>query len=393
MRGLSEHLGLLVLQQRAAEAALESDLLSLTQEVNAIRSLKDGLHGHETLQQEGEESPAVPPQTPLRNALETQTRGLLQSLEALREVQMLVQAVAEADPPSTVSGTMDEQGWGEAPMDARKCSAIRDSLSASERSVVDMLGCLPRYSEAGSAQGNAHVTVPLLSHGILTAILGNQEKIRSLAEEWEKNRDVFACVVPPAALGRVADHISTVVTYVDSALRASPLMGRYIAAAGRTVNPGGSRGPSSEPKMNSTHASRIGTLASEAVKAMLLTVQTLCNPGGRVKESTGDEVDEGAESEEFSTESTLFDAHFSAFEQARGLKLWRCTSLLKSLRFALQHLSEDEELLEGEGWERFAGACDALVCLVVDVAEMAQQVLAAGRAVFIGLVALNKVGG
>lgn len=389
MRGLSEHLGLLVLQQRAAEAALECDLFSLTQEVDAIRSLKD------SLQQKGDGCRAVPPQTPLRNAVETQTRGLLQSLEALREMRMLVQAVAEVDPPSTVSGKMDELGWGEGPMDARKCSGLKDSLSVSERSVIDMLESLPHYCEVSSA----HVIRPLLSHGILKAVLSNQEKMRSLAGEWARNRDVFDRVVPPASMGRVADHITTVVTSVDSDLRGNPLMKRYIeATVGGTVKAGDSGGLIPKPEMNPAHehASRIGNVAHEAVKAMLLTVQTLYNiGGGTVKDSC--ELDEPngdgeAESEVFSTESTLFDAHYSAFEQARRLKLWRCTALLTSLRSALQQLSEDKELVEREGWERYDEACEVFVCLAADVAELAQQVVAAGRAVFIGLVALNKVG-
>lgn len=392
MRGLSENLGLLVLQQRAAQAVLESDLLSLTQEVDAIRSLKENLDAHETRRPKINDCRAVPPQTPLRNAVETQTKGLLQSLEALREMRMLVQAVAEVDPPCTVSSRTDELGWGEGPMDASKCSDLTDSLSVSERLVVEMLGSLPRYCEAVSAQGDSHVIMPLLSHGILTAVLSNQEKMRSLAEDWEKNRNAFDHVVPPAAMGRVVNHINAVVTLVDSDLQDNPLIKKHIEAmTGNTGDSGGSP----EPNINAAHVSRIGGLASEAVKSMLLTVQILHNPGGNtVKDSCeldepmGDGVDK---SEAFSTESSLLDAHISAFEQARCLKLWRCTARLKSLRSALQEMSECEELVE-DGWERFAEACEVLVCLVADVAEMAQQVLAAGRAVFIGLVALNKVG-
>lgn len=122
MRGLAEHLGLMIVQQRGAATALESEVSALARELNAMQSLlrdylfdgkvmadkfaaaRDG-SGAQLDDSDRAWSPVasrvkpLPPQRPLRYVLETQRKGLLRAVESVREVQLLLKAMAGSDPP------------------------------------------------------------------------------------------------------------------------------------------------------------------------------------------------------------------------------------------------------------------------------------------------------
>lgn len=130
MKGLSEHLGLVILQQRGTAVALEREISRFAREINALRSLvRDYSIGG------GKEEPSypvdsmavdenaafpaaastkkpLPAQRSLRRAVEAQRQGLRRSVESVREVQLLVKAMAEADPPSP-STPVTPNGTGE----------------------------------------------------------------------------------------------------------------------------------------------------------------------------------------------------------------------------------------------------------------------------------------
>ena len=137
MRGLAEHLGLLVMQQKGATAVLESELWSLVQEVDNIQSFtkdvslattSDSNENADNVGGGGGEASidfqvGFPPQTPLRAALEIQRVGLLRGVEAIREVKLLVKAVIGSDPPPAApkSGVENAEMWGMAATEAVTC--------------------------------------------------------------------------------------------------------------------------------------------------------------------------------------------------------------------------------------------------------------------------------
>lgn len=476
MRGLGEHLGLLVLQQRGAAAALESDLFSLLQEVRAMQSLtadygmapssssfSSSPNGGASL--EPQKHP-LPPQTPLRLALEKQRQGLLRGLEAVREVQLLLKSVTGSDPPtsSPTSNSSEEsrarrarggEGWGEAATDAATSAEVKVAVDALERSLSDMLGRVQRYPgpsaaataavrAGGGNDAGAAAVAPLLADGAVRVVVEVREALRACATDAARLSQRFGGVLPPAVLARVAEHLSDVEAGVGSALDGSPLMRSWLlsdgaaaaaAAAGddgdadsmevvdHSVCAGGGAGEEQRRQAAAAlHASRIGQRLTDAVKAMLLSVQALCprdTPVGKAAASApaaarsdvvsssagkaergvddkeqqpadGDAEVEDKEENAWSTGTTLFEAHAAAFDQSRGLKLWRCAAAMASARQALADLSEDEAV----GGAAAAGAtASALVALCAEVLVLAEQVLFAGKAVLVGMVALNKVGG
>lgn len=445
MRGLAEHLGLLILQQRGAATALESELLSLVQEVRALQSATRDYAGPAVAKLAGEEplggfqqkgdtisnswQGSLPPQLPLRLALEAQRQGLLRALEALRGVQLLVRALEQADPPSSssTSSTVSENGWGQSPSDASSSSLLKKAVIDLEGSVLGMLRRLEQYptcpKSAGS--GGSVGTVPLLGPVALQVILDNQDALLVCSHESQYFAKTFASVVPPSMLAKVGRHFSQVRQTVDTELDSNAVMSRWLhphvgnqqlltSTEGRGCSSGESSsrsgdGPgigSQQISSTSCHTSKVSNLLSQATKTMLLSVQALCprldnlkTPTSRhsVDTSSGFRNNEGCsvegggeeelQSEGWSTGTTLYEAHASAFEQARGLKLWRCADALALTRTALKDFTEDE-LVDGA---EAAEASEALLGLLDEVLGLAEQVLAAGKAVMVGMIALNKV--
>lgn len=107
MRGLSEHLGLLIMQQRGATTTLESEILSFALEMRALRSLVDdypsGVSSEKLETSSRSKGTPLPAQRVLRKALETQRQGLRQGMECIKEVQLLLKAITIADPPSVTA--------------------------------------------------------------------------------------------------------------------------------------------------------------------------------------------------------------------------------------------------------------------------------------------------
>lgn len=475
MRGLAEHLGLLVLQQRGAATTLESDLLHLVREVTALKSLTldygstlssppnaPQLEGEETRGDEQQQQSlcynrALPPQGALRLALETERQGLLRGVEAVREVQLLLKAVVGSDPPTPSMASASPEarlerarggeGWGEAPTDPVTAAEVKSAVDGLEISLSEMLGCVERYpaprrsavarigsaDESGrSVDDGAFVAAPLLATGAVRVVVKTREALRACAVESRKISDRFAGVLPRAVLVRVAKDLFDVHSAVGSVLDGSDLMRSWLLAdcwAGGDGNPNnieageesvvGASASSLDVGRQAAaeHASTVGGRLTDAVKAMLLSVQALCPRDGVEAAAAAHTLDKGAvtggdaavgaaktnpgageesdeEGDAWSTGTTLFEAHCSAFEQARGLKLWRCASAMASARLALKDLSEDKAVCS-DGVQAGCGAAgeaaSALVPLCADVLVLAEQVLSAGKAVLVGLLALNKV--
>lgn len=447
MRGLSEHLGLLVLQQRAAATSLDSDLLCLLREVTALRSLTadygttspsltSPAEDSEGSRSDGrgrlpQQNRALPPQGPLRLALETERQGLLRGLEAVREVQLLLKAVVGSDPPAPPPAPASTEarlrrarggeGWGEAPTDPVTAAEVKSAIDGLEALLCKMLGRVEEYPAVAvgvlgvEGEDGSFVAPPLLAAGAARVIVETREALRACAADARGISERFAGVLPRAVLVRVAQHLDDVDGGVGAVLDRSNLMRSWLAADGNNadgmevdVDGGGGGGVSSDARRRAAaaeHASKVGEWLTDAVKAMLLSVQALCPRDTAVKagDAAGTEPgtepgsgDEPREEEEvddgWSTDTTLFEAHASAFEQARGLKLWRCASAMRSARLALKALSEDEAVGCSGGGGGVAGeAAVALVALCAEVLVLAEQVLSAGKAVLVGMLALNKV--
>lgn len=462
MRGLAEHLGLLVLQQRGTAAALETDLLSLVREVTALQSLtKDdsttspssssppssledavAVAPSDDQVQQQQHNRALPPQGPLRQALETEWEGLLRGLEAVREVQLLLKSVVGSDPPTPSPAPTSEdarlrkarggEGWGEAPTDAVTAAEVKSAVDGLERSLSEMLGRVERYpspvacAEASSPSDDGEgvsgpVPPPLLAAGAARVVVETREAIRVCAEDARGISERFAGVLPRAALVRVARHLADVDGSAGLALDGSRLMRSWLLADASSAS--GGDGASSwsdlhqqqqQQEAAAKHVSKIGERLTDAVKAMLLSVQALCPRDTAVAATTssastpqksraaasghesgnvgdGSEQEQEEEEDGLSTGVTLFEAHASAFEQASGLKLWRCASAMAAARLALKELSEDEAV-GFSGCGGVAGEATAvLVSLCAEVLVLAEQVLSAGKAVLVGMLALNKV--
>ena len=444
MRGLAEHLGFLVLQQRGATAVLESELWSLVQEVDIVQSFTRDVD-MATISSRGEDADgvggddkactglALPPQASLRSALETQRVGLLRGVEAIREVRLLVKAVVGSDPPTAASNSGDAAAemWGLVPTDAATSSELMAAMKELEEAVVKILSCLERHPSpacfSGSCRGGSDVDAsPLLNAGTLIDVVETQEKLRTLSFDVTKLSGRFADVVPPSVLGRVATHLDAVYLAVKSVLSGNSVMHGFMTEQdlssdfahrdGGAGDASNAEGPSLEQQrvLVALHVSKVGNRLSESVKAMLLSVQAICprdsenailttnregkaslpNVSGESVRGVDDPVqqDDGAEGE-WSTGSTLFEAHSSAFNQAKGLKLWRCSAALAAATAALREFSEDEAVNgTGSQSEATVEAVKALGRLTAEVMQLAEQVVSAAKAVLIGMIALNKVG-
>ncbi|CAM9165037.1 unnamed protein product [Ectocarpus sp. 4 AP-2014] len=426
MRGLAENLGLLVLQQRGAATALESDLLSFVQEVEAMRSLTTDYGfsaasaAEASPQTTAGEPSAIPPQSTLRLALETQRRGLLRGLEAVREVKLLLTAMAGSDPPVASASSPEcrlrrargGEGWGEAATDAATHAEVKAAVDSLERSLYGMLCAVQRYPPPTTIHGAALVVgedvaqaaTPLLAARAARLVVENREALRACSVVATEVSDRFAGVLPRAMLVRVATHLCDVDVSVGSALHGNSAMRWWLLADGSSGGDavGGRKeadGCGDSRHAAARHASEVGERLTAAVKAMMLSVQSLFPrvDEGRANDigapspvATKDGGNAGGEDEDEedarSTGTTLFEAHASAFEQARGLKLWRCASAMASARLALREFAEDEAVRGASAGE----AAGALVALCREVLVLAEQVLSAGKAVLIGMVALNK---
>lgn len=441
MRGLAEHLGLLVLQQRGATAVLESELWSLIQEVDVVQSLTKNV-GSPTTSASGDDDgdggassacikQGLPPQTPLRSALETQRVGLLRGVEAIREIRLLVKAVIGSDSPSAASKSAggDAGMWGLAATDAVTSTELVVAVKELEKSVVEMHGRLDRHASPAcsgpSRDGSGDIeTSPLLNAGALADVVTTQEKLRALSGDATKLSERFANVVPPSVLIRVATHLDGVYSAVQSVLSGNSVMRGWMPARATPlsvaqgtgvieVDTSDAVGPSLDQEVKvAVHVSKIGSHLSESVKAMLLSVQALCPrnsekafstsngeaeeglPKSTVEAAPGDGpvTEDDQEEDEWSTGITLFEAHASAFDQAKGLKLRRCSAALAAATLALKEFSEDEAV-NGAGGpsEATAEAGEALGRLSGEVMQLAEQVVSAAKAVLIGMIALNKV--
>lgn len=467
MRGLAEHLGLLVLQQRGAATALEGDLLSLVQEVTALQSLTKDYGSTSSLspiscredsaaltdsdlqqQQPQQRNRALPPQGPLRQALETERQGLLRGLEAVREVQLLLKSVVGSDPPAPSPASASSEarlrrasggeGWGEAPTDPVTAAEVKAAVDGLEKSLAETFGRVERYpsplsamactgEDEGQGEDGGSLAPPLLAAGAAQVVVETREALRACTADARGISERFAGVLPRAVLVRVAQHLSDVDDEVGLVLDGSELMRSWLLAdASAAAADGGSNAvsmevggdsvdgspaPDAQQQAAAEHATRVGQRLTDAVKAMLLSVQALCprdtavapvtasSAPTPVKTEPGDAANAGDESgheneeEEggWSTGTTLFEAHACAFEQASKLKLWRCASAMAAARVALKELSEDEAVgVAGCGVAGEAAA--ALVALCSEVLVLAEQVLSAGKAVLLGMLALNKVG-
>ncbi|CAN0109706.1 unnamed protein product [Ectocarpus sp. 6 AP-2014] len=430
MRGLAENLGLLVLQQRGAATALESDLLSFVQEVRAIQSLTTdfGISAASAAEASprataGQPS-AIPPQSSLRLALETQRRGLLRGLEAVREVQLSLTAMAGADPPVASTSSPESrlrtarggEGWGEAPTDAATYAEVKTAVDSLERSLSGMLYAVQRYPPPITIHGAAlevgddaeQAATPMLAARAARLVVENREALRARSADAREISDRFAGVLPRAMLVRVATHLCDVDVSVGSALDGNSAMRSWLLADAGAVADGSTAadgccketdGCGDSREAAAKHVTEVGERLTAAVKAMLLSVQSLCPRAEKgpadgtgspspvaATDSGNDDGQDEEEEDAWSTGTTLFEAHASAFEQARGLKLWRCASAMASARLALREFAEDEALRGASAGE----AAAALVSLCREVLVLAEQVLFAGKAVLIGMVALNK---
>ncbi|CAB1097864.1 unnamed protein product [Ectocarpus sp. CCAP 1310/34] len=426
MRGLAENLGLLVLQQRGVATALESDLLSFVQEVRAMQSLTTDYgvsaasSAEASSQNTSREPSAIPPQSTLRLALETQRRGLLRGLEAVREVQLLLTSMAGSDPPVASASSPESrlrrarggEGWGEAATDATTYAEVKAAVDSLQRSLSGMLCAVQRYPPPTTIHGatlevgedGTQTATPLLAARAARLVLENQEALRACSADSRELSNRFAGVLPRAMLVRVATHLSDVGVSVGSVLDGNSAMRSWLVADGISCGDGvGGRketgGSGNSRQSAAKHTSEVGGRLTAAVKAMLLSVQSLCP---RADKGPADGTDApspvaakdggtaGGQNEEgedaWFTGTTLFEAHASAFEQARGLKLWRCASAMASTRLALKEFADDEAVRGASAGE----AAEALVGLCREVLVLAEQVLSAGKAVLIGMVALNK---
>lgn len=428
MRGLAEHLGLVVLQQRGAVASLEAELYSLAEEVNATKGLTARYCHVEPVGgpvSSGATQP-LPPQTPLGEAVVIQRRGLRRALEAVREVQLLLTAMdkTEIAAPATSPSTpvADGGGWEEGRTDSAASAVVKEQVSGLGRSICEMLGrlaaipstcCVAADAFTGDFQGKGERTSvsPLLPPGAVHAVVDNQTALKACSEEARAIAVRFAHVVPPAALTRVSHHCGEVVRAVQVTLDASPVMVAWLADDSGTSGQSESMDTTdgvSQGQIDATaaHAAKFGHELSEAVKALLLSVQALYRPkantGGQgdVNPDTSDvaigrDDGDGAEDDEpgeWSTATTLLDAHASAFEQARRLKLTRCAAALASVRMVLRGFSDDEAVYgAGDSGVMLTEAGGVMAKLAFGMLELAQQVLSAGRAVLVGMVVLNKV--
>lgn len=427
MRGLAEHLGLVVLQQRGAIVSLEAELYFLAQEVHAMKGLTAGYCHVEPVDGSvsSEAIQPLPPQTPLREAAIIQRRGLRRALEAVREVQLVLMAVDKTEiavPASLPSTPVTDGGWEEGPTDSAASVAVKEEVSGLGRSISGMLGRLAAFPStccvaadiyAGNFQGKGERTSvsPLLPPGAVHALVYNQTALEACSEQARAIAVRFAHVVPPAALTRVSDHCDELVRVVQVTFDASPVMVAWLAGDSGTsgksermkTTDGVSQG---QIGATAAHAAKFGHELSETVKALLLSVQALSRPkantGGQgdgtpdtSNVAIGGDDDDGAEDvepAEWSTATTLLDAHVSAFEQARSLKLTRCAAALASVRMVLKGFSDDEAIYgAGDSGVMLTEAGDVMVKLAAGVLELAQQVLSAGRAVLVGMVVLNKV--
>lgn len=449
MRGLAEHLGLLVLQQRGATAVLESELWSLIQEVDSIQSLsKAGVvatTSASVVEAVGNVSggvgcdevsrnlaQALPPQAPLRSALETQRVGLLRGVEAIRQVKLLVKAIIGADPPAAApkSGAAMDDLCGLPATDATTSLELVVAVEGLENSVGAMLICLQghpspaAFSRPSGSDGSESGASPLLNAGVLDAVVAIQEKVRACSAVAKTLSERYADVVPPSVLIRVATHLDGVCDAVQSALSGNLVMAGWVSKQGSTAvfahgeatteGDGActSAGISLEEERTKValHASKIGDLLSESVKAMLLSVQGLCpRDSDKATSRSIGEVDgvlpssagvvvSGAEAKDddekggWSTDFTLVGAHVCAFNQAKELKLWRCSAALAAATRALKEFSEDKAVNGVRGSSsatREAG--EVLGGLCAELMQLAEQVVSAAKAVLIGMIALNKV--
>lgn len=426
MRGLAEHLGFVVLQQRGGIAALESDLLSLMQEAYAIKSVttnKAACHdaGALSTQALGDTSSgvrvsqqALPPQRTVRLALEAQETGLWRGLEAVREVKLLLTAMVAVDPPTasdTSGDASSREGWGQSASCASDVAECRSSILGLEKSIAEMVGRIHRYTTRTESESPTR----LLSAAAAEAVLGNQGGLRTCAASAESFGKRYMHVAPVAVFARISSHLSVVVTSVESALHTCPIFATWIGHANvsgedcqECMVVDTEKSSEQQQAAIAAHVTRIGNLLSEGVKTMLLSVQAL-RPSGSGTEAESDKQvsgsasdaggggEAGGEGEEtdgegWSTDTTLVDAHRAAFEQAQRLKLWRCSAALSVARGALQDFTEDETLYRVPGRdEAVREAGEALVLLSGEVMGLVDQVLAAGKALLVGMIAMNKV--
>lgn len=416
MRGLADHLGLIVLQQRGTMATLECDVTSLAREINVIQ----GLAAAVTRRDSGVKSSAdvkeatsawsaqmlLPPQKAARRALEMQRQGFFRAVESLREIRMLMEAMVVADPPSAAPIEKYDVECGQHPTRETDSSTAMRAVKKLEEKMSAKLVRLEHFpppvddalveSRVPGVNPSSHPDiVPLLGHEAMRVVVDNQETLRDVGKEAYSTAEQYAHVFPPSALKCVGDHCGALVSAIDSVLERNPLLRSYVSRSvslKRDDEKSGACSPQNTMSESATkaHVSRMGYVLAEAVKALLLSVQGLFGEDAELDDRGPREKSIEDSTDELSM-ITLIEAHSRSFQQARALKLWRCVKALSTVRSALETWTEDDYANDGGDAGMINEAWAAAMALCGDVGLLAEQVLGAGKAILTGLVALNKV--
>ncbi|CAM9114855.1 unnamed protein product [Choristocarpus tenellus] len=499
MRGLADHLGLLVLQQRGAVTIVERELSSFSAEIKAIDTLilnfqsnipqpdsaPDGISSPSEEQVKkstsglGFPGQGLPPQKPLQQALNLQLQGMRCALESIVELQLFLRSVTKADPPMPSMSRMHVVGLGDTcleerdemkgMLDAGRVERAHSVLAVARSKICEMMDRLLEFIPEGvldnecvssaAVSSDAHnpekklvlnrtyLRHPLLGVNVLRIVMSNQELLDVVCHDVE---GLLKCVemedsttpLPPASVLRVVSHLEYVKGTVKTALspclhllsplgenasgyqcggkvlpdeQEASLRNTRAVEGGNLIGNGDDVGSCTNSKDNiKQHLSVVGLRVERVVRLLLLSVQNLCRPKGSgvydgksslalqhgttgqtasavavsTSEGKGDGDDEVIGG--WTTDTTLWDAHKQAFEQARLMKIWRCAVALGDVRKAVEAFTHAKLNV---GTPEYDAASAAIISLCADLVHLARRVEAAAAAVMTGLIAFSKGSG
>jgi midasin len=377
MSNYADHLHCLVLQQRAMVSASSADVCDLTHIINKLASLTSN---STTTDNNSLSLLRLADEGILQSALQVQTRGIVSGIEAIEQMLLLTKAVSDSIPTSISTSSNDTVA------DVKTREQADTGLKTAKATLKTGL---EQYQQQQDSS-----TVLLHSDQLLSTIQKNIGQVTSVSNTLKDLASACTTWLPAQSMATVVQVLDASVDSVQHELQAlSDKHNTSFQTTEVTTHDG-----DAIQAIASQHVTQVREALEAATESLLLSVQSLvttsqtaANTSTNVNnsDSGNDDNDDTHIEDDYSPLVTL---HTAAFEQARALKTWRCTTALQTVYTVLEQFSNEVAQYEPStvNSEYMAAATVAITAATSDVLELAYQVQAAASAVLTSLIALNK---
>jgi midasin len=384
MSNYADHLHCLVLQQRAMVSASSADVCDLTHIINKLASLASNsttANNNSTASNDTVKDSRLlelADERVLQSSSQVQTRGIVSGIEAIEQMLLLTKAVSDSIP------TTHTLSSGDTVADVKIRQQADNGLKTAK---ATLKSCLEQYQQ----QQDSSIAL-LHSDQLLETIQKNIEQVTSVSNALKGLAAACTTWVPAQSMATVVHVLDASVDSVQNELQALNDKRNTSSQATEVT----STDSVAIQAIASQHIDQVREALEAATESLLLSVQSLVTTPQTAASANGSNSDSGNDDNDDTQieddSLPLVTIHTAAFEQARALKTWRCTTALQTVHTVLEQFSSavaqyDSSVVNSE---YMTAATVAITAATSDVLELAYQVQAATNAVLTSLIALNK---